>query len=65
VRLVVGPGFALVLPLSAVVGGAFLLAVDDIARGVGGSEIPLGILTALIGAPLFALVLTRSQRRWM
>lgn len=65
VRLVVGPSFARVLPLSTLVGGAFLLAVDDIARGAGGSEIPLGILTALIGAPLFAVVLMRSQKRWM
>ncbi len=65
VRLVVGPSFARVLPLSALVGGAFLLAVDDVARGAGGSEIPLGILTALIGAPLFAVVLMRSQKRWM
>jgi iron complex transport system permease protein len=65
VRLVVGPSFALVLPLSALVGGGFLLAVDNVARGVGGSEIPLGILTALIGAPLFALVLARTRQRWL
>lgn len=64
VRMVVGPSFALVLPLSALVGGGFLLAVDDLARGLGGSEIPLGILTALIGAPLFALVLARTRQRW-
>ena len=65
VRLLVGPSFALVLPLSALAGGAFLLAVDDVARGSGGSEIPLGILTALIGAPLFALVLVRNRQRWL
>ncbi len=64
VRMLVGPSFALVLPLSALAGGAFLLAVDDVARGAGGSEIPLGILTALIGAPLFALVLVRNRQRW-
>jgi iron complex transport system permease protein len=64
VRLVVGPNFARVLPLSALVGGGFLLAVDNVARGSGSSEIPLGILTALIGAPLFALVLARSKQRW-
>jgi iron complex transport system permease protein len=64
VRMVVGPSFALVLPLSALAGGGFLLAVDNVARGFGGSEIPLGILTALIGAPLFAAVLIRTRQRW-
>jgi iron complex transport system permease protein len=64
VRLVVGPSFAKVLPLSVLGGAAFLLAVDNVARGFGGSEIPLGILTALIGAPLFAFVLARTQQRW-
>jgi iron complex transport system permease protein len=64
VRMVVGSSFARVLPLSALLGGGFLLAVDNVARGFGGSEIPLGILTALIGAPLFALVLARTRQRW-
>lgn len=64
VRMLVGPHFVRVLPLSALLGGGFLLAVDDLARGVGGQEIPLGILTALIGAPLFALVLARARTAW-
>lgn len=64
VRMLVGPGFARVLPLSALLGAGFLLAVDNVARGAGGSEIPLGILTALIGAPLFAVVLARTRQAW-
>lgn len=64
VRMIVGPSFPAVLPLSALIGGGFLLGVDNLARGPGTSEIPLGILTALIGAPFFALVLTRTRRLW-
>lgn len=63
VRMLVGPGFARVLPLSALLGAGFVLAVDGLARSAGG-EIPLGILTALIGAPLFALVLVRMRQTW-
>ncbi len=64
VRMIVGPSFPAVLPLSALIGGGFLLGVDDLARGPGTSEIPLGILTALIGAPFFAVVLARTRRLW-
>jgi len=64
VRMIVGPGFPAVLPMSALIGGGFLLAVDNLARWPGTSEIPLGILTALIGAPFFALVLLRTRRLW-
>ena len=64
VRMIVGPGFAAVLPMSALLGGGFLLVVDNLARLPGTTEIPLGILTALIGAPFFALVLARTRRLW-
>ncbi len=64
VRMMVGPGFAAVLPMSALIGGGFLLGIDNLARAPGTTEIPLGILTALIGAPFFALVLARTRRQW-
>lgn len=64
VRMLVGPNFPAVLPMCAVVGGGFLLVVDDLARAPGTSEIPLGILTALIGAPFFALALARTRQAW-
>jgi iron complex transport system permease protein len=64
VRMMVGPSFPAVLPLSALIGGGFLLAVDDLARAPGTTEIPLGILTALIGAPFFVLVLARTRQSW-
>ncbi len=64
VRMLVGPSFAAVLPMSALIGGGFLLGIDDLARAPGTTEIPLGILTALVGAPFFALVLARTRRQW-
>jgi iron complex transport system permease protein len=64
VRMLVGPSFPAVLPMCALIGGGFLLAVDDLARAAGANEIPLGILTALIGAPFFALVLARTRQAW-
>lgn len=55
VRLLVGPNARLVLPLSAVFGAAFLIVADLGARIPG--ELPVGIVTALIGAPIFVLLL--------
>jgi iron complex transport system permease protein len=64
VRMLVGPAFPSVLPMCALVGGGYLLAVDNLNRASGTTEIPLGILTALIGAPVFALLLVRTRRAW-
>jgi iron complex transport system permease protein len=59
VRLLVGPNARLVLPLSAIFGGAFLVLADLGARLPG--ELPVGIVTALIGAPLFVALLRRHR----
>ena len=59
VRLLVGPSARLVLPLSAL-GGATLLAYADLAARLMG-DIPVGVVTALIGAPFFIVVLRRSR----
>lgn len=63
VRMAVGPDFRRLLPLAALAGGVFLLLVDDIARNVWTMEVPLGILTALVGGP-FLLALIVTDRRW-
>ncbi len=59
VRLVVGPSARLVLPLSALFGAAFMVIADLIARVPG--ELPVGIVTALIGVPVFLVLLRRSR----
>jgi iron complex transport system permease protein len=59
VRLVVGPNARLVLPLSAI-GGALLLVVADLVSRLAG-EIPIGVVTALIGAPFFIVILRRAR----
>ena len=61
-RFIAGPNNRIVVPLSVILGGAFLMLVDTACRTVTPSEIPLGILTSVIGAPLFFIILLRSQR---
>jgi len=63
-RGLVGPDYGRLLPVSAVIGGVYLLLIDDIARLAGPLEMPLGILTALIGAPFFIFLLARTRRAW-
>jgi iron complex transport system permease protein len=63
-RLVVGPAFARLLPMSALLGAAFLIAVDTLARGLGRVELPLGVLTAALGTPAFLWLLFRGRRAW-
>jgi len=59
-RLLVGPDHRALLPAAAALGGTFLLIVDDAARSLVSAEIPLGILTSLVGAPFFLALLRRS-----
>jgi iron complex transport system permease protein len=63
-RMLVGPDARRALPAAALLGGTFLLVVDDLVRSVFTTEVPLGILTALVGAPFFLLVLARGRRAW-
>lgn len=62
VRLVVGPNHRHVLPLSLLVGGAFLIFADLVARLIiAPQELPIGVITALVGAPVFAFLLIREK----
>jgi iron complex transport system permease protein len=60
VRMLVGPNARLVLPLSAIGGAVLMISADLVARLLG--EIPVGVITAVIGAPFFLFVLRRAQR---
>lgn len=59
-RLVVGPDHRILLPTSALAGAAFLVATDTVAR-TGPSEVPVGIVTAALGAPFFLYLLTKRE----
>jgi iron complex transport system permease protein len=59
VRMVVGPDARRVLPLSAVAGACLLAGADLVARMLG--DIPVGVVTALVGAPLFIVLLRRTR----
>ncbi|MBM6754413.1 iron ABC transporter permease [Lactobacillus alvi] len=62
-RLLVGDDARFSLPLSAILGGIFLLVIDTLARTLSAGEIPLSILTGFIGTPVFILILATSHRR--
>jgi iron complex transport system permease protein len=62
IRLLIGPNHRHVLPLSMLAGGGYLILADLVARSIiAPSELPIGVITALIGAPIFALLLIRER----
>jgi iron complex transport system permease protein len=63
-RMLVGPDFRVLLPVSFLLGAAFLLGVDTLARTGARIEIPLGVLTAFVGTPIFVWLLATARRRW-
>ena len=64
IRLAAGSSYRIVLPLSLLFGGAFLALADLAARTITApAEIPIGVITAFVGAPFFVLALRRSGRR--
>lgn len=64
IRMALGPSHRVLMPLSAIVGGAFLLLADTISRLSFSVEIPIGILTSLIGIPIFIIVLKNARAAW-
>jgi len=62
-RLLVGAQFARVLPMAAILGAAFMVLIDTIGRTVARTELPPGVLTALVGTPAFVWLLAATFRR--
>jgi iron complex transport system permease protein len=63
-RLLVGPDFGRLMPVAILLGAGFLLAVDTLARTMAAIEVPLGIVTAVVGAPFFLWLLATARRSW-
>jgi iron complex transport system permease protein len=63
-RMFVGPDYRVLLPASLLMGGTYLLLVDDLSRSLLATEISLGILTSRVGAPFFLYLLLRSHKGW-
>jgi len=62
-RMLVGSDNRLLMPFSFALGGCFLITVDTISRAISGSELPLGILTAFVGAPFFIYLLNKTKAK--
>ncbi|WP_035512937.1 FecCD family ABC transporter permease [Halalkalibacillus halophilus] len=65
VRLIVGADYRLILPLSLIGGAIFLVGADAVARTIlAPRELPLGVITAFLGAPFFAYLLRKAKRAY-
>lgn len=64
IRMAIGPSHRVLIPLSAIFGAIFLLLADSISRLALSVEIPIGILTSLIGIPIFVIVLKNARASW-
>ena len=63
-RMIVGPDHRILIPASLSIGASFLLLIDDISRSIISIEIPIGILTAVIGEPIFLYLLRKGYSEW-
>jgi iron complex transport system permease protein len=65
VRMMFGADNRRVVPLSAALGASLMMVADDIIRGASVFEIPIGILTSLVGIPLFLVLLKKTKKVWL
>lgn len=63
-RMLVGPDHTRLLPATFMLGASYLLIIDNLSRSMFSAEIPIGILTAILGAPFFAYILRNPKAGW-
>lgn len=63
-RIFVGASYSKNMPVSFLIGGFFLLMIDNLIRGPIGVDLPLGVLTALVGTPVFVVLLAKVRKAW-
>lgn len=63
-RMIVGPDHKVLIPATMLVGAGYLIMIDNLCRLLTATEIPIGILTAVIGAPVFAYLLRKTKGGW-
>lgn len=63
-RMIVGPDHKILIPASLSIGATFLLLIDNISRSLISIEIPIGILTAIVGVPIFLYLLRKGYSEW-
>jgi iron complex transport system permease protein len=62
--MIVGPDHRVLIPATMLVGAGYLILIDNFCRLLTANEIPLGILTAMVGAPVFAYLLRKTKGGW-
>jgi len=63
-RMLVGPDNKILVAASALIGAIYLIAVDNLSRMLFVVEIPIGIVTSLVGIPFFVIILRKAQKGW-
>lgn len=63
-RAITGPNYLKLLPLCAILGASFLLVCDNLCRNVLAVELPIGILTSLLGVPFFLIIFKQRSKGW-
>lgn len=64
-RMLVGSNYKYLIPTSILTGSGFLILVDSLARNLAATEIPIGILTSIIGAPFFLYLMMNVKKGWI